>query len=68
VDLVYYKVGVLRKYMDRIGKIRKWYDDRGIDYNKSVDIPDEVIAQWALEENKEHQKKSAEVKRYGKRR
>lgn len=54
--------------MDRIGKIRKWYDDRGIDYNKSVDIPDEVIAQWALEENKEHQKKSAEVKRYGKRR
>lgn len=42
--------------MDRIGKIRKWYDDRGIDYSKSVDISDDVITQWALEEDKERQK------------
>jgi len=36
--------------VDRLHKIFRYYDERSIPYYLSVEIPDEIIAQWDIEE------------------
>lgn len=53
--------------MDRIGRIRKYYDDHNISYNQSVDVPDELVHQWEAEEAKERKLEEAKKKKVIKR-
>jgi hypothetical protein len=42
--------------MDRMHKILRYYDERNIPYHLAVDVPDEIVAQWAKDEAKEELK------------